>query len=413
MSARLIINRLGAGGDGIAETERGPVYLPFALPGETVTAAIERDRGTLIAVTGPSPLRVEPPCRHFGACGGCAIQHLDDAAYREWKREKVVQALAQNGIGTEVAPLVPCAPGSRRRVALTARRTERAMLLGFNRPMSPEVIDIEECPISLPAIVSALPALKALSRLVCNTQRAFRVMATATDSGLDVAFAESGRLDDASRRAASGFAIQNGLARVSVDGEIVVEPRKPVLMFGGVPVTPPPGGFLQAVEAAERAMAALVLDHLRPAKRVADLFSGSGAFALRLARQSEVHAVEGDAAALAALDRAFRFGSGLKKVTGERRDLFRRPLLGRELDAFGGVAFDPPRAGAEEQATQLAKSSVPLVAAISCNPGTLARDLSILVGGGYRVKSVTPIDQFLWSPHVEAVALLEKPPKRR
>ncbi|TIP90357.1 MAG: class I SAM-dependent RNA methyltransferase, partial [Mesorhizobium sp.] len=183
--------------------------------------------------------------------------------------------------------------------------------------------------------------------------------------------------------------------------------------FGDIAVAVPPGAFLQATEAAEQAMADIVGRHLARAKKIADLFAGCGSFALRLAAKSEIHAVEGDAAALLALDRAFRFASGLKRVTSERRDLFRRPLTFKELNAFDGIVFDPPRAGAEDQSKQIARSDVPLVAAVSCNPVTLARDLRILIDGGYALKSVTPIDQFLWSPHVEAVALLEKPRRRR
>jgi 23S rRNA (uracil1939-C5)-methyltransferase len=413
LSVRLTIERLGAQGDGVADGERGPVYVPFVLPGEVVNAAVERDRGTVMALLEASPLRIEPACRHFTACGGCALQHLEQAAYREFKRQRVVEPLRQAGISAEVAPLVSCPPGSRRRVVLAARRTERGMLLGFHRPMSPEIVDIQECPVSLPSIVGALDDLRAVARLAGNTPRAFRMTVTATASGLDVALAESGRLDDGTRRNLSDLAIRLGLARLSIDGEIVVEPKKPVLMAGDVAVSPPAGAFLQAVESAEDAMAGLALAHLGKARRVADLFAGSGAFTFRLARHAEVHAVEGDAAALSALDRAFRHSAGLKKVTGERRDLFRRPLLPRELDRFDGVVFDPPRSGAEEQATQLARSTVPRVVAVSCNPATLARDLSILVAGGYGIASITPIDQFLWSPHVEAVALLEKRVRRR
>jgi 23S rRNA (uracil1939-C5)-methyltransferase len=236
---------------------------------------------------------------------------------------------------------------------------------------------------------------------------------TVTGSGLDVAVYESGKLGENQRRVASNFVMAQGFARLSIDDEIVIEPRKPVVMFGHVAVAPPPGVFLQATEAAEQTMADIVGDHLKRAKKVADLFAGCGSFALRLAAKSEVHAVEGDAAALSALDRGSRFATGLKRVTGERRDLFRRPLTFKELNAFDGLVFDPPRAGAEDQSKQIARSDVPLVAAVSCNPVTLARDLHILLDGGYTLKSVTPIDQFLWSPHVEAVALLEKPRRRR
>lgn len=413
MSASFEIVRLGAQGDGIADTETGQVFIPFTLPGETVTAARVKDRADLIAVLKPSPERVEPPCRHFGTCGGCAIQHLEERAYLDWKRQKIVNALHAAKIDAEVADIVPCAPETRRRVIFSARKVERGIVLGFNRALSNEIVDIAECPISLPEIVAALPKLRTLATTIAATPQPFHMTVTATASGLDIAAQGSGKLADAQRLAASAFTTQAGFARLSADGEIVVEPKKPVVIFGDISVPVPPGSFLQATAPAEQAMADLVLSHLSRAKKVADLFAGAGSFALRLAKKSEVHAVEGDAAALAALDRGFRQASGLKRVTHERRDLFRRPLTFKELNAFDGIVFDPPRAGAEDQSKQIARSDVPYVAAVSCNPGTLARDLSILIAGGYRLKSVTPIDQFLWSPHVEAVALLEKPRKRR
>ena len=413
MSSRFVIDRLGAQGDGIAETETGPVFVPFTLPGEVVTAAREKDRATLMAVLEPSPLRVAPSCRHFGNCGGCALQHLDGQVYNDWKREKVVQALKRSGVETPVSETIPCAIASRRRVVFSARRTEAGMLLGYNRAHSHTIIDIAECPIAEPEIVNALGMLRELSNLICNTPQPFHLTVTHTASGLDVAAADSGKIADSVRMRASDFAIRSGIARLSIDGEIIVEARKPAIVFGHVSVAPPPGGFLQAVAGAENAMAELVAGHLGKAKRIVDLFAGAGAFALRLAAKAEVHAVEGDAGALAALDHGFRFASGLRRVTTERRDLFRRPMTFKELNAFDGLIFDPPRAGAEDQSKQIARSDIPYVAAVSCNPVTLARDLAILCAGGYRVRSVTPIDQFLWSPHVEAVALLEKPRRRR
>lgn len=413
MNARFTITRLGSQADGVAETETGELFIPFTLPGETVTAAREKDRATLMSVLEASPLRIDPACRHFTECGGCAIQHLKAEAYHRWKRNKVAHALNSKGITCDIDALVPCVPQTRRRVVFTARRSEAGMLLGFVRALSSEIISIEECPISLPEIVAKLGRLKALAELVCATTKSFRMTVTATGSGLDIAVHESGKLGEHQRRVASNFVIAQGLARLSIDGEIIIEPKKPVVMFGDIAVAVPPGAFLQATEAAEQAMAEIVGRHLARAKKVADLFAGCGSFALRLAANSEIHAVEGDAAALSALDRAFRFASGLKRVTSERRDLFRRPLTFKELNVFDGIVFDPPRAGAEDQSKQIARSDVPLVAAVSCNPVTLARDLRILIDGGYALKSVTPIDQFLWSPHVEAVALLEKPRRRR
>lgn len=413
MSTQYRIGHLGAQGDGIANTERGPVFIPFTLPGETVTAAVTKDRGDLIAILEAAPNRVEPPCRHFGTCGGCQLQHIANPDYLAWKRHKVVQALKSQRLEPEVGAIVPCAPHSRRRVTFAVRKVDAGILLGYNRHLSHEIIDIVECPISLPPIVEALDSLRALARLSCSTSKPFRMTVTATAAGLDVAILDSGKADDAARRTIAAFALANRFARVSVEGEVIVEPNRPQVPIGASVVTVPPGGFLQAVASAEEAMAALVLEHVGKSKRVADLFAGSGAFSLRLATRAEVHAVEGEAAALAALDRAFRFTPGLKRITTEKRDLFERPLTTKELDRFDAVVFDPPRAGAEALCKQLAKSQVPKVAAVSCNPLTLARDLAILTAGGYRTVSVTPVDQFLWSSHVEAVALLEKPKKRR
>lgn len=410
---KFVIDRLGAQGDGVAATASGPVFIPFVLPGEEVTATVERGRGALVSVDKPSPLRVVPACRHFGVCGGCAVQHMEAGAYQAWKRDLVVQALASRGIAAEVGPLIACRPQTRRRATFSARRGDAGIVLGFVRALSSEIVPIEECPVLLPGIVSALDSLRRLAGLIAATAQPFHLLVTATASGLDVAATGSGRLSDEARRAAVRFAIEQGFARLSIDAEVLVESRKPAVAFGDVAVSPPPGGFLQATVAAEEAMAGLVGAHLERARRVADLFAGCGTFSLRLARRAEVHAVEADAASLAALDRAFRGTPGLKRVTVERRDLFRRPLAPRELGRFDGLVFDPPRAGAEDQSKQIARSDVPLVAAVSCSPATLARDLRILVDGGYLVRSVTPIDQFLWSPHVEAVALLEKPKRRR
>ncbi|TIQ76484.1 MAG: class I SAM-dependent RNA methyltransferase, partial [Mesorhizobium sp.] len=266
MTARFTITRLGSQGDGVAETETGELFIPFTLPGETVTAAREKDRATLMSVLQASPLRIDPACRHFTECGGCAIQHLEAEAYHRWKRDKVAHALNSKGITCDIDALVPCAPQTRRRVVFTARRSEAGMLLGFVRALSSEVISIEECPISLPEIVAKLDRLRALAELVCATTKSFRMTVTATASGLDVAVHESGKLGENQRRVASNFVIAQGLARLSIDGEIIIEPKKPVVMFGDIAVAVPPGAFLQATEAAEQAMADIVGRHLARAK---------------------------------------------------------------------------------------------------------------------------------------------------
>jgi 23S rRNA (uracil1939-C5)-methyltransferase len=291
MSTRYRIERLGAQGDGVSEAPSGAIFIPYTLPGETVTAAVQRDRGMLLAVIEASPQRIEPACRHFGTCGGCALQHFERIAYEDWKRGLVAQALQSRGIGADIAPLMPCAPATRRRAAFSARRADGGMVLGFNRALSSDIIGLEECPVLVPQIAGRLPMLRRLAGLFASGDKPFRMLVTATASGLDVAVSEQGAIGENQRRMASAFAIAEGLARLTADGEIIVEPKKPQVDFGGVAVNPPPGAFLQATATAEAAMAELVLAHLGRARRVADLFAGCGSFALRLARKAEVHAL--------------------------------------------------------------------------------------------------------------------------
>lgn len=407
------IARLGAQGHGIANGEDGPVYVPYALPGETLAIARNGDHGTVMSTSNPSPDRVTPPCRHFGpdsdACGGCSLQHLADVPYHAFKRNLVVEALRSKGLTPEVGELVIARPGERRRVVFSARRTEKEFLLGFNRAETNHIVSIVECPIASPGIVARLEAIRAVGKALATSSETFRIAVLETLAGLDLAAEGLKPLDDKQRRAVTETVLAlKSIARVSVNGEIVIELQKPLVDFGGVKVSPPPGAFTQATKPAEDAMAELVLSHVGKAKRVIDLFAGSGTFSLRLARLAKVHAVEGEEKSVKALDLAARNTQGLKPVSVEKRDLFRRPMMVSELKNYDAVVFDPPRAGAEVQMKDLARSSVKTIVAVSCNPLTFARDLRILVDGGYQIKAVTPIDQFLWSPHVEAVALLQK-----
>ncbi|ANK84588.1 MULTISPECIES: class I SAM-dependent RNA methyltransferase [Rhizobium] len=409
------IEKLGAQGDGIASNAGGPVYVPFSLPGEMVAIARVKSHGTIMSIAAPSPDRQEPPCRHFGpdgvngTCGGCTLQHLADGPYRAFKRQLVVDALKSKGLTPDVGEIVPAHPGERRRVVFAARRTEKDMLIGFNQAESHHIVAIEECPISSPGIVARLPAIKAIAASLATSAEPFRIAVLETLSGLDLAVDEIKKLSDPQRRKAIETVLGlRGIARVTLNGEILVEPAKPIIDFDGVEVSPPAGGFAQATKPAEEAMAELVLAHVGKAKRIADLFAGAGTFSLRLARIGRVHAVEAEATALAALDQAARKTQGLKPVSVEKRDLFRRPLMTQEFKPYDAVVFDPPRAGAEFQCRELARSAVKKIAAVSCNPLTLARDLAILVEGGYRITGVTPIDQFLWTSHVEVVATLAK-----
>jgi len=405
------IKRLGAQGDGIADTESGPVYIPFALPGERATIELDKNRGKLLAVDEPAAMRIKPPCPHFGPdgarCGGCSLQHMRRADYEIWKRQLVVDALAARAITADVGPLVSCAPGARRRAVFSARKTAKGVVFGFHQAATHRIVPIDRCPILSPAIEQRLAALKTLAQHLSTDTKPVRINVLSTTTGLDVTVQQN-RLPEKKRQAAIETAIEIGLARLSLTDEILIERHKPVLDFSGVSVSPPPGAFVQASQDAQSTMTDLIARHFSGTKRTVDLFSGCGTFTLCLAAGSTVHAVESDAAAVAALDRAARHHAGLKPVTTERRDLFRRPMRASELETIGAAVFDPPRAGAAAQSAELASSSVKKIAAVSCNPATLARDLRILVDVGFHIQSVTPIDQFLWSHHVEAVALLQR-----
>jgi 23S rRNA (uracil1939-C5)-methyltransferase len=399
------ITRLGSQGDGIAETPQGMRYIPFALPGERVRVTGD---GPCELLSPPSPDRATPVCRHFGVCGGCVAQHIREPLYAEWKRAIVIEALRQRGLAPTVAPLAVVEAHTRRRAVLTARRqTDGSLVLGYHLRKSTALVTLEECPVLLPAIAGKLAALKAIVSAI--PARENRLTVLATRAGLDVSAEHSGGgLSAAAMSAIALVARGNKIARVTINGETVVETTAPTLVFAGIETAPPPGAFVQAVEAAERGMTAIVTEAIAGCARVADLFSGVGTFALPLARHARVLAVDSDAEALAALDRAARHARGLKPVETKLRDLLRTPLAPKELEGFDAVVFDPPRAGAKAQAERLAQSDVPLLVAVSCDPGTLARDLRILVDGGYDLESVTPIDQFLYSAHVEAVAVLRR-----
>jgi 23S rRNA (uracil1939-C5)-methyltransferase len=408
MEREVEIARLGAQG-GVAEGSNGPLYVPFALPGERVRVAVAPadDRAELLAVLRPSPDRVEPVCPHFGICGGCALQHLAAAAYLDWKRGKVVGALRSRGLDVEVEPVRPVPLGSRRRAALALARGKAGTTLGYRRARSHELIDIAVCPVLSPGIVARLSKLKTALAPLVSGRREARVGVTETPSGLDIVI-EGARPKDAALAAFAGEAASLGVTRLTCDGDSIGPVATPEIELSGVAVKLPPGAFLQASGEAETVMAGLVREGVGDARRIADLFAGLGTFTFALAWVAAVDAFEADEAALEALAEAWRKTQGVKPVKTFRRDLFRAPLSATELHAYDAVVFDPPRAGAAAQAAMLAKSEVARLVAVSCNPGTLARDLRILVDGGYRIARVAPIDQFLFSPHVETVAHLER-----
>lgn len=410
----LNIDRLGHHGDGIAETPDGPVFVALALPGEQVEVPSEGKHRPLLHVLAASAERVEPGCRHAGSCGGCAFQHWSSAPYRAWKRSLVVEALARVGLHPPVEALVSAHGEGRRRVTFHARgnggsaKAGRDLLaVGFAGRRSHSIVPIDACPILAPALKGALPAAWAVAGVLAPLTK-LDLQVTATETGLDMDVRGSGPIRANRVVALSKVAEQHRIARLTSHGELVLQREPPEVSMGRARVVLPPGAFLQATVEGEHVLATHVQGAAGEARRVADLFAGVGTFALRLAETARVSAVEADAAAVEALARAVRGVSGLKPVTAEARDLFRRPLLPAELKAFDAVVFDPPRQGAEAQARQLAASRVPLVIGVSCDPVTFARDAALLAEGGYRLETVTPVDQFLYSTHVELVGVFRR-----
>ena len=408
MTEQLTISHLGHRGDGMADTVAGPVYVPYTLPGETVTVepiAGHPDRRHLVHINKPSHERTTPICMHFGSCGGCALQHWSLAEYHLWKRSLVVEALEHAGVLAPVEPLIDAHGEGRRRAVLHARRgTHEVLEVGFTAPRAHQIVAIDRCPILAPGLERAVQVAWAIAEVLKPTNKPLDIQVTATDTGMDVDVRGSGPLSPNCMSTLAALAEKHRLARITQHGELAVQRAQPILKVGRAQVPLPPGAFLQATTEGEATLARLALGHMAGAKRVADLFAGIGTFALRLAETARVSAAELEPGAVRALTRAAQTTPGLKPVEATARDLFRRPFMAAELKAFDAVLFDPPRQGAEAQARELAKSGVPSIVAVSCDAATFARDARILVAGGYQLGVVTPVDQFRYSSHVEIVA---------
>ncbi|HXE23811.1 MAG TPA: RNA methyltransferase [Roseiarcus sp.] len=400
---------LDAEGHGVAVDG---TIVPFALPGERALVR-EGKRAELVETLNAAPGRAAPICPWFGRCGGCAAQHMPASLYRPWKRGLVADALEREGVRAEVKDLIDAHGAGRRRATFHARFPHGSPdEVGFMRARSHAIVAIDGCPLFSPGMAGAIPAARSLSGDLRGLMKPLDIGVTATLDGLDVDLRGSGPLGRAEAEKLARTADALDLARVSNHGEVVIERRAPRVAFGEAIVRLPPGGFLQATEAGEAWLAAFAERALAGARRIADLFCGAGAFALRLARGHEVFAADSEPAAVAALARAAATAPGLRKLDAETRDLFRRPLRAQELAAFDAALIDPPRAGALDQARALAASTLPLVVSISCNPATFARDARILIDGGFQMESPTPLDQFRFSAHVEIAAVFRRPRPR-
>lgn len=407
------IETIGSGGDGVAHDEGKTLYTAMTAPGDLAVVEARGDRGRLLELIERSPLRADPPCRHFGDCGGCALQHLAPAEQARWKQAQVSEALARERVvAGRIHPILTMPAASRRRAVFAATAEKAARCFGFNERRSHRVVAIAACDILSPPLSARLEALRALAAIV--PAPAFDVAVTACDNGLDVNFAAP-KLSPHSlleRRDLAARLHDARIVRLSVNGEPVMTLSPPSVLFDGVAVAPPPGAFLQASREGEAALIGLVKAAAEGARKIADLFSGCGTFALPLAKSASVSAIDSDRAAIEALKRAASAAQAstapIHPLHAEVRDLFERPLTAKELKKFDLAVFDPPRAGAAAQAAEIAKSGVPRVVGVSCNQQSFARDASLLVAGGYRLLEVTPVDQFVYSPHIEIVGVFAR-----
>jgi 23S rRNA (uracil1939-C5)-methyltransferase len=432
LKMQIAIEAMGAAGDGIGRDEGGrPLFVPFALPGETVLAEPGAARGegrfaALRSVETPSPDRVTPPCQHFGTCGGCVVQHWAAEPVAAWKGARVAEALARAGFpGIAVAPAAAGPPASRRRADFGVRRGAGGVVLGFHARGSAEPFDMAACFVIDPRLLALVEPLRAVLTRLSALKRVGSVMANLLDTGPDLLLRTDGTLSTRDRALLAEFGIAQAIPRIAwaAEGdrgeavEMAAQFGSVFLTLSGAEIVPPPGAFLQATPQGEAAIRAAVLEglpkRLLGKPRIVELHAGLGTLSFALAMRGRVEAFESSAAAVAALHTAA--GRAGARIKATRRDLVRQPLLPAELNGAAAVVLDPPFAGAVEQVAVLARSSVPRVIYVSCNPAALARDAAAFARApGWRVESAVAVDQFLWSSQVEAVVTFARDaPSRR
>lgn len=410
------VTALGSDGDGIAMApDDRRLFLAGALPGEVVQPGPLSRRGDAwmadATIIAPSPDRAEPPCRHFGPCGGCSVQHLDDAAYAAWKLGLLAATLHRLGHDTPLPPLTRTPPGARRRMDFAILRENGAIRIGLHMRRSASVVDILECPVLHPDLLAVVTALRPVLRGLSGLRRAGSAVLNLLDSGPDLLLRTDAPLSAPDRARLATLATVLGMPRIAWalgdrgEAEPACTLRPATHVFPGQqqpsrPTPMPPGAFLQASRDGEQAIGDAVvsaLPRLKPRSAIFELFAGTGTLTHRLAGLARVQAFEGDQDALAALK-----ATANPRVVATRRDLARQPLGAADLRLAAAIVLDPPWNGAAEQMPALAASGLPIVY-VSCNPAALLRDGQVLRLAGYRVTAATAIDQFLWSSRLEAV----------
>lgn len=399
-----VIERLGIHGDGVAA---GPVFVTRSLPGEVVTGGLLGDRVPEPKIVTPSADRVSAPCAHYKRCGGCSLQHASDSFVADWKVAIVRETLTRAGIEVQISGIETSPPRTRRRAALSGHKTKKGAQVGFHMRGSADVVAVPDCQVLHPDLIAVLPALEQVTRIAATRGSDVTLHVTQGPVGVDLAIEGAREFDRQAMVALAPFAAN--FVRITWNGEAALQQAAPWQAMGTARVVPPPSAFLQATAEGQAALGSHVYASLAGGARIVDLFAGCGTFTFPLAERAPVHAVEGDRGLVDALQQGVRQATGLKAITAEVRDLFRNPLLPEELSRFDCAVIDPPRAGAQAQVAELAKSKLRHIAFVSCNPVTFARDAALLLQAGWRMGPLTVVDQFRWSPHIELVTSFERP----
>lgn len=404
------VSGFGGRGEGIVEVEGKNIFVPFSAPGDKVSIDTSGKTPCVVGIDPISPLRAMPPCQHFTVCGGCSLQHLSGPAYADFKRQSVVHCLEKAGVTCdEINPLQSIPPHSRRRASFKVRKEGGGVRLGYHQRQGHTIVDLVMCPLLKADIVALLDPLRQMLLSFLTVGQGGDLHVLSTPAGIDLALdlPKCGKLSLEKLEELSDFAKTQKLARLILNGELIVQFQEPMVVFSGVPVAVQARQFLQVSAEADELLARAVVKYLpQSIEKAADLFSGRGTFSFLLAQYAAVDAFEMDEPANVALKRAAQ--KNMQKINVIHRNLFANPLMCQVLSSYDVIVLDPPRTGAFAQAQQIASSVCRCVIYVSCNPVTFARDAQILTDGGYALASVTPIDQFLWTEHVEVVAVFRR-----
>jgi 23S rRNA (uracil1939-C5)-methyltransferase len=374
--------------------------VPRALPGEEIALGKENKFKIIL----PSKDRITPVCAHYKGCGGCSMQHATQSFIKDWKSNVIKSCLSARGLETIIKPILTSKTNSRRRVTLHGMKTKKSVTVGFFKRNTHELISTPSCELVNPEILSAFSLFEEITLIGATRKSIIEISVTVSKEGLDLNILNGKKLDNQSIMKITGLCERFNIARITWNEDLLANFLNPTIVFQGIAITPPPNAFLQATEQGQEILITNAMLSVFDSDKVIDLFSGCGTFTLPAAKRSEVLAIDKTKSMLTAIDQAWRETTGLKKVTSRSQDLFKEPVGKEELNSFDAAIIDPPRVGAEAQSHELAKSHIKRISSVSCNPRTFSRDAKILVDSGFKLDWVQPIDQFLWSSHIELVA---------